>query len=387
MKRILMLLGTRPEVVKMAPVFHSLQNSLNCKPILCVTGQHDAMLHQTLSAFEIAPEFNLEVMRVGQTLSDLTRSILKGTTELIDDLKPDSVLVHGDTTTAFAGALASFYKEVKVGHVEAGLRTHDLAAPFPEEANRQLIARIARLNFAPSSTSAANLNKEGVNHNSIFITGNTVVDSLKFISHRLETDVIFRDSTIAALREKTGIDVTSQKIVVVTAHRRENLGSGILEICRALVSLSQRHSDTAFIFPVHPNPIIREMVQRELVGQSGVYLTDPLPYPELIFALINSIVILTDSGGLQEEGVTLGKPVMVLRDKTERAEGAASGLLKVVGTNANVIVKEFDRMASSSTSFLGTRAFNSTYGDGEASRRITEVLVSGKTEEWVSPRP
>ncbi len=382
MKKVLILVGTRPEVVKMAPVFQELRRAGDVDPIFCVTGQHDEMLHQALSAFDIVPEANLGVMKAGQSLADLTSNILKGTTSLLEDLKPDSILVHGDTTTGFAGALAGFYQHVKVGHVEAGLRTFDLAAPFPEEANRQLISRIADWNFSPTKDSAANLAREGISLSSIFVTGNTVVDSLRLITSKFESDSEFRKKTLDSLAKITGLNPLSQRLVLVTAHRRENLEYGLAEICRALLLLSRSNTETSFVFPLHPNPRVREKVERELRGKSGIVLTEPLPYPELVLSLMLSHIVLSDSGGIQEESVTLGKRVLVLRDKTERKEGMISGLLSLVGANAEKIVQEFNRFESSDAGKDSSTKLNFTYGDGEAAKRISEVVRTGETVEW-----
>ena len=382
MKNVLILVGTRPEVVKMAPVFKELSRNADVSPIFCVTGQHDDMLHQALSAFDIVPEVNLGVMKPGQSLANLTSKILKGSTSLLEELKPDCILVHGDTTTAFAGALAGFYKQVKVGHVEAGLRTYDLAAPFPEEANRQLISRIAEWNFAPTHESAANLSREGIRNKSIIITGNTVVDSLRLMTLRFETEPDFKGKTLASLSQRMGRDISAQKLVLVTAHRRENLESGITGICKALSLLSRSNTDTCFVFPVHPNPKVREIVDNELIGENGICLTEPLPYPELVLALMMSTLVLTDSGGIQEESVTLGKRVLVLRDKTERAEGMASGLLSLAGANSEQIVREFERISALDAGRSSLSELNLTYGDGEAARRISEVIRFGETKNW-----
>lgn len=381
-KKVLLLVGTRPEVVKMAPVFHALREAENVEPLFCVSGQHDAMLHQALDAFDISPEANMNVMKVGQTLSELTSQILRGTTKLLEEVKPDAVLVHGDTTTAFATALASFYSEVEVGHVEAGLRTFDLKGPFPEEANRQLISRLASWNFAPTSRAAENLSQEGVSTESIFVTGNTVVDSLSFISKKFESKPDFFNSVKKSFVSKAGFDCTEERTVLVTAHRRENLGEGMLEICRAIRELNGLYPTVRFVFPVHPNPLVRRVVEKELSGIPAVSLIDPLPYEELVFTLIQSELILTDSGGIQEEGVSLGRQVLVLREKTERPEGLESGHLTIVGPKAKEIVRvsreHLDRRSERSSSTI----LNSTYGDGRAAKRIAEVVATGNSHAW-----
>lgn len=382
MKKILLLVGTRPEVVKMAPVFHALRRESSIDPIFCVTGQHDEMLSQALEAFDIVPQANMNVMKPGQNLSVLTGQILRGTSELLESIKPQSVLVHGDTTTAFSVALASFYNNVEVGHVEAGLRTYDLKAPFPEEANRQLISRLATWNFAPTAIAAGNLASESVAATSIFVTGNTVVDALSFIVEKFKDNQEFFEATRQSLTRKTGFDCTSGDIVLVTAHRRENLGSGLVEICRSIRELANLYPEMRFLFPMHPNPNVRDTVRRELSSIENVTLRDPLAYSELVFTIMHSKLILTDSGGIQEEGVTLGKHVLVLREKTERPEGLATGLLTLVGADAKTIVESAQGILGESRSeFLLTR-LNSSYGDGHAAQRIADVLTFGKVQSW-----
>lgn len=382
-KKVLLLVGTRPEVVKMAPVFHALRMEEAVEPFFCVTGQHDEMLLQALGAFDISPEVNMNVMKAGQGLSDLTSQILKGTTELLDAIKPEVVLVHGDTTTAFAAALSSFYGGVKIGHVEAGLRTFDLKSPFPEEANRQLISRLASWNFAPTSGAARNLRREGVPENSIFVTGNTVVDSLQFMAKKFQSDSSFSNLIKSSIISKAGFDCTQEETVLVTAHRRENLGEGIGKICSAVKELSVIYPQVRFIFPVHLNPIVRETVERELSEIAMVSLIEPLTYAELVFTLMNSALILTDSGGIQEEGVSLGRQVLVLREKTERAEGLDSGFLTIVGTKTSEIVRVAREILGSMSERGRSETMNSTYGDGLAAKRIAEVVVTGKSNDWL----
>ena len=382
-KKVLLLVGTRPDVVKMAPVFHALRQEETVEPFFCVTGQHEEMLLQALGAFDISPEVNMNVMKAGQSLSDLTSQILKGTTQLLDEIKPEVVLVHGDTTTAFAAALSSFYSGVKVGHVEAGLRTFDLKSPFPEEANRQLISRLASWNFAPTSGAARNLRREGVPENSIFVTGNTVVDSLKFMAKKFQSDASFSNLMKSSISAKAGFDCTQEETVLVTAHRRENLGEGIGEICKAVKELSVIYPQVRFIFPVHLNPIVRETVKRELSGIEMVSLIEPLPYAELVFILMHSALILTDSGGIQEEGVSLGRQVLVLREKTERAEGLESGFLTIVGTKTIEIVRVVGEILGSISEKGIPETLNSTYGDGLAAKRIAEAVATGKSNDWL----
>jgi UDP-N-acetylglucosamine 2-epimerase (non-hydrolysing) len=381
-QKVLLLVGTRPEVVKMAPVFHALREEDTIEPLFCVSGQHDEMLYQAMEAFDILPDANMNVMKAGQTLSELTSQILRGTTQLLQEVKPDVVLVHGDTTTAFAATLASFYNGVKVGHVEAGLRTYDLKGPFPEEANRQLISRLADWNFAPTSGGAKNLAQEGVSKDSIFVTGNTVVDSLSFMANKFESNPDFYTLVKQSFTIQAGFDCTEERTVLVTAHRRENLGEGMVEICNAIRELSELYPRVRFVFPVHPNPLVRKTVDKELAGVRMASLIEPLPYPELVLALMNSGLILTDSGGIQEEGVTLGRQVLVLREKTERPEGLESGLLTIVGPNSREIVRVSREHLDREREFGSSASFTSTYGDGHAAKRIAKIVATGKSKSW-----
>jgi UDP-N-acetylglucosamine 2-epimerase (non-hydrolysing) len=381
-KKVLLLVGTRPEVIKMAPVFHALKTEPTTQPIFCVTGQHDSMLTQALTTFEIVPSANLSVMKPGQSLSELTAQILLSTTELLENIYPDVLLVHGDTTTAFASTLASFYMNVEVGHVESGLRTHDLRAPFPEEVNRQLIARVSKWNFAPTSQAASNLDKEGVSRESIFVTGNTVVDSLEFMTKKFRLNKSFRESVSKSINDKLGFDFTRRTVVLITAHRRENLGEGISQICLAVKELSQLYPHISFIFPMHPNPLVRANVTEILDMTPNVKLIEPLPYSELVFILMQAALILTDSGGMQEEGVSLGKQVIVLRDKTERPEGIDSGLLSMVGIKSDLIVDVSQQHLDGEPKANLNGNLNSTYGDGRAASRIAKVVATGSTENW-----
>lgn len=379
-KKVLLLVGTRPEVVKMAPVFHALDEEETIEAIFCVSGQHDEMLHQALGAFDISPEFNMNVMKAGQTLSELTSQILKGTSQLLEKVKPNVVLVHGDTTTAFSATLASFYAGVEIGHVEAGLRTYDLKAPFPEEANRQLISRLANWNFAPTSGGAKNLVQEGVSQDSIFVTGNTVVDSLVFMAKKFELNPSFFNSVRQSFKIKSGFDCIEERTVLITAHRRENQGAGVVEICRAIRELSRLYPKVRFVFPVHPNPVVRRKVESELSGLRMVSLIEPLPYPELVFTLMNSALILTDSGGIQEEGVSLGRQVLVLREKTERPEGLESGFLTIVGPDEKEIVRVGREHLDRRSELGSSTSLTSTYGDGLAARRIAAIVATSKPE-------
>jgi UDP-N-acetylglucosamine 2-epimerase (non-hydrolysing) len=381
-KKVLLLVGTRPEVVKMAPVFHALRQVNAVEPIFCVSGQHDEMLHQALDAFDISPEANMNVMKAGQTLSELTSQILRGTTQLLEEVKPDALFVHGDTTTAFAATLASFYSGVEVGHVEAGLRTFDLKGPFPEEANRQLISRLARWNFAPTPRAAQNLAQEGVSKEAIFLTGNTVVDSLSFMAKKFDSNSDFFNSVKQSFIIRAGFDCAQERTVLVTAHRRENLGEGLLEICRAIRELNKMYPRMRFVFPVHPNPMVKGVVERELSEIKMASLIDPLPYAELVFTLMHSELILTDSGGIQEEGVSLGRKVLVLREKTERPEGIQSGLLKIVGTNSQEIVRISRELLDRESEAAAPRNLNSIYGDGRAAKRIAEIVETGNSKTW-----
>lgn len=374
--KVAVVVGTRPEAIKMAPVILALAKDHEFVPILIATGQHGEMLSQALDLFNLTPDHNLQVMQPGQPLAELTAKIVAGVSSLLDELKPDVVLVHGDTTTAFASSLAAFYLGVPVGHVEAGLRTRNILGPFPEEFNRQAIARLATWNFAPTSNASANLVAEMVAPESIHVTGNTIVDALNMVIQQLNNDGELGGQVKRELLDILKLDYEARPLVLVTAHRRENLGGGIESICEAVADLSELFPGVNFVFPVHLNPVVRELAEKHLSGKENVTLTRPLNYLEFLTLLSRCSLAISDSGGVQEEGVSLNKRILVTREETERAEGVKSGHLTLVGANRKVIVEE---ASSVLTAFERSEPFSgleNPYGDGSAAARILGVLAA-----------
>jgi len=371
MIRILTVIGTRPEAIKMAPVILRLASDPRFDSRVCVTGQHREMLDGALSAFGLRPDFDLNIMRPGQQLADIAAATLTGLSPVLDDFKPARVLVQGDTTTTLAAAIAAFYKRVKVGHIEAGLRTGDLAAPWPEEGNRKLTTGLADLHFAPTSTSRQNLLEEGVPADRIFVTGNTVIDALLMMRARLEADPAIRsalDSRYSWLRPDS-------RLILVTGHRRENFGTGFESICDALAQLAARFPDCQILYPVHLNPNVREPVFRILGHVANVRLDEPADYQPFVYLMNRSTLIITDSGGVQEEAPSLGKPVLVMREVTERPEAVEAGTVRLVGTDPDRIIGEASRLLLDPVAYHAmSRAIN-PYGDGKATERIIEVLA------------
>lgn len=363
--KILSIFGTRPEAIKMAPVVAALQNAAGIESVVCVTAQHREMLNQVLELFGIVPHHDLQLMRPNQTLSDLTSRCLTGLDAVLALESPDWVLVQGDTTTAMAGALAAFYRKVKVGHVEAGLRSNDKYQPFPEEINRKIVTQIADLNFAPTEVSRDNLIREGIASGQIRVTGNTVIDALQ---QAASMDFNWDSSALSGIAE-------DQDTLLVTAHRRENFGEPILNICTALRKLAAKYPDLQVVYPVHPNPNIKDIVYQQLSGLSNVKLCPPLDYLPLVHLMKRSRIVLTDSGGLQEEAPGLGKPVLVLREVTERPEGVAAGTVKLVGTNPDRILDEISHLLESTTAYEAMARARNPYGDGKAAERIVEALT------------
>jgi len=373
--KVAVVVGTRPEAIKMAPVMLALAKSEEFVPILIATGQHGEMLSQALDLFNITPDHNLHVMRPGQSLAELTAKIVAGTSSLINVIKPDVVLVHGDTTTAFASSLAAFYLGVPVGHVEAGLRTRNILGPFPEEFNRQAIARLATWNFAPTSNARANLVAEMVAPESVHVTGNTIVDALNMVLERLNSNGELGGQVKRELLDTLKLDYEAQPLVLVTAHRRENLGGGIESICEAVADLAELFPGVNFVFPVHLNPVVRELAEKHLSGKENVALTRPLNYLEFLTLLSNCSLAISDSGGVQEEGVSLNKRILVTREETERAEGVTSGHLTLVGANRKVIVEEASSILMALEGPETFSALENPYGDGSAAARILGVLA------------
>ncbi len=373
--KVALVVGTRPEAIKMAPVMLALAKNNEFEPILIATGQHGEMLSQALDLFHLTPDQNLQVMQPGQSLAELTAKIVAGISSLLDELKPDIVLVHGDTTTAFASSLAAFYLGVPVGHVEAGLRTRNILGPFPEEFNRQAIARLATWNFAPTSNASANLVAEMVAVESIHITGNTIVDALNMVLEQLNSDGDLGGQVKRELLHTLKFDYEAQPLVLVTAHRRENLGGGIESICEAVADLAELFPGVNFVFPVHLNPLVRKLAEKHLSGKENVTLTRPLNYLEFLTLLSECSLAISDSGGVQEEGVSLNKRVLVTREETERAEGVKSGHLTLVGANREVIVDEASSVLMALERSEPFSSLENPYGDGSAAARILAVLA------------
>ncbi|WP_193337130.1 non-hydrolyzing UDP-N-acetylglucosamine 2-epimerase [Devosia beringensis] len=363
-RRILIVFGTRPEAIKMAPVIKQLSKNNDFDLTVCVSAQHREMLDQVLDLFDIDPDYDLNVMTPGQALDSLTSDILVKFSALLDQVRPDLVLVHGDTTTAFASALASFYKKIAVGHVEAGLRSGNINAPWPEEMNRRFVGQVAQLHFAPTRTARDNLLAEGVPANRIWVTGNTVIDALK--------DVLEKPRAAALLSALPAYDAT-RRLILVTGHRRESFGSGIEAVCAALRRLAEAHH-VSIVFPVHPNPSVMEPVHRLLDEVSNVHLVAPMGYHAFVSAMDESYMVITDSGGVQEEAPSLGKPVLVMRETTERPEAVAAGTVKLVGVDEDRIFHEASRLLTDQAYYLAMSTAHNPYGDGRAAERIAGVI-------------
>lgn len=361
MKKIMLVFGTRPEAIKMCPLVNELKKRKTIKTIVCVTGQHRQMLEQVLKAFNVNPDYDLSIMKEKQTLFDITAGILEKIKNILEDEKPDTVLVHGDTTTTFAAALACFYLQIPVGHVEAGLRTYNIYSPYPEEFNRQAVGIVAKYNFAPTELSKQNLLNEGKNPESIYITGNTAIDALK--------TTVKEDYTSEHLEWAKG-----SRLIMITAHRRENLGEPMHHMFRAIRRIIDEHPDVKAIYPIHMNPVVRQAAEEELGGCENIRIIEPLDVLDFHNYLARSYLILTDSGGIQEEAPSLGKPVLVMRDTTERPEGIAAGTLKLVGTNEDIIYRNFKDLLENQSSYDAMSKASNPYGDGFACKRIADIL-------------
>lgn len=370
--KTLCVFGTRPEAIKMAPLALALAADERFEAKVCVTGQHREMLDQVLELFAIEPDFDLNIMKPGQDLTGVTTSILQGMKTVFAEFKPDVVLVHGDTATTFATSLAAYYQQIPVAHVEAGLRTGNIYSPWPEEANRKLTGALANLHFAPTATSQANLLREGIAPANIIITGNTVIDALLDVVKRLDDDP---ELNAKALAPTAFLDPT-RKLILVTGHRRESFGDGFERICQALMEVAQQHPDVDIVYPVHLNPNVREPVNRLLSGITNVHLIEPLDYLPFVSLMSRSYIILTDSGGIQEEAPSLGKPVLVMRDTTERPEAVDAGTVKLVGTDTSNIVRELNRLLIDQDAYRAMSYAHNPYGDGQACGRIIETLCS-----------
>lgn len=357
----MLVFGTRPEAIKMCPLVNELRTRKNINTVVCVTGQHRQMLDQVLEAFGVVPDYDLSVMKDKQTLFDITTNILNRIKSVLEEVKPDVVLVHGDTSTTFVTALACFYLQIPVGHVEAGLRTYNIYSPYPEEFNRQAVSIISKYNFAPTELSKQNLLKEGKDPDSIFVTGNTAIDALK--------TTVRADYTHPELEWASG-----SRLIVITAHRRENLGEPMHHMFRAIRRIMDEHPDVKAIYPIHMNPVVRKAADEELGGCDRIHIIEPLEVLDFHNFLSRSYMILTDSGGIQEEAPSLGKPVLVMRDTTERPEGIKAGTLKLVGTNEDVIYKNFKQLLEDKDAYNAMAHASNPYGDGFACKRIADIL-------------
>ena len=374
MKKILLVFGTRPEAIKMAPLVKALQKDTeHFETCVCVTAQHRQMLDQVLEVFGITPEYDLNIMAPNQDLYDITAKVLLGLRKVLKDFRPDTVLVHGDTTTSMAASLAAFYMQIPVGHVEAGLRTYNMLSPWPEEMNRQVTDRICTYYFAPTEQSRANLLQENIDAKKIFITGNTVIDALLMAVDIISTTAGVKEKMAKELQEK-GYTVSDREYILVTGHRRENFGDGFLHICKAIKELAALHPEMDIVYPVHLNPNVQKPVYELLSGLSNVYLISPLDYLPFIYAMQHSTLLLTDSGGVQEEAPSLGKPVLVMRDTTERPEAVEAGTVKLVGTDAEAIVSNVTALLQDKEMYKRMSETHNPYGDGQACERIIAAL-------------
>jgi len=374
MKKILLVFGTRPEAIKMAPLVKEFQkDKINFETKVCVTAQHREMLDQVLDMFDITPEYDLNLMKPGQDLYDITSNVLLGMKEVLHDFEPDVILVHGDTTTTSATALAAFYQKIKVGHVEAGLRTHDIYSPWPEEANRQITGALASYHFSPTETSQDNLLRENKNAKNIIVTGNTVIDALFLALDKIENDERLKKQIEESINTQYKID-SSKKLILVTGHRRENFGQGFINICEALKTLALDNEDIDIVYPVHLNPNVQKPVKEILSNVSNVHLIEPLQYESFLYLMNKSYFIITDSGGVQEEAPSLGKPVLVMRDTTERPEALEAGTVKLVGTDSKLIIKEAQKLLDNKDEYEKMSKAHNPYGDGKACNRILNFM-------------
>ena len=389
MKTIMLVFGTRPEAIKMCPLVKEFQKRTDeFKTIVCVTGQHREMLDQVLTIFDVKPDYDLNIMKQGQDLYDVTARVLTGMRDVFKECKPDVVLVHGDTTTSTAAALAAFYQQIPVGHVEAGLRTHNIYSPWPEEMNRQITGRIATYDFAPTPLSKKNLQEEKA-QGQIFVTGNTVIDALHMVVDKLKNDKALANEQINVLKN-AGYDVTrldgGKKLVLITGHRRENFGDGFISMVTAMKDLSEKYPDVDFVYPMHLNPNVRkpihEVFGEDLTKYENFFFIEPLQYLEFVYLMEKSTVVLTDSGGIQEEAPGLGKPVLVMRDTTERPEALESGTVHLVGTNHDLIVFEVSTLLDDAIAYERMSKAVNPYGDGKACNRIVLALGGKEVDRY-----
>ena len=389
MQRVMLVFGTRPEAIKMCPLVKEFQmHSEDFETIVCVTGQHREMLDQVLAIFDVKPDYDLNIMKQGQDLYDVTSRVLTGMRDVFKECKPDVVLVHGDTTTSTAAALAAFYQQIPVGHVEAGLRTHNIYSPWPEEMNRQITGRIATYDFAPTPLSEKNLLDEKA-HGQIFVTGNTVIDALRMVIDKIKTDKALADEQINVLKA-AGYDVArldgGKKLVLITGHRRENFGEGFISMVTAMKNLSEKYPGVDFVYPMHLNPNVRkpihEVFGEDLTAYNNFFFIEPLQYLEFVYLMEKSTVVLTDSGGIQEEAPGLGKPVLVMRDTTERPEALKSGTVHLVGTNHDLIVSEVSTLLDNAQAYERMSKAVNPYGDGKACSRIVRALKGEEVDRY-----
>ena len=383
MRKVLLVFGTRPEAIKMAPLVMELQKQKErIETVVCVTGQHREMLDQVLEIFDIKPDYDLNIMKRGQDLYDVTARVLTGMREVLKEIKPDIVLVHGDTTTSTAAALAAFYQQIPVGHVEAGLRTHNIYSPWPEEMNRLLTGRLATYHFSPTPLSRNNLIKESIDDRNIIVTGNTVIDALYWVVDKIKNNKEL-DNELESVLSKAGYDVNrldnGKKLVLITGHRRENFGDGFINMCTAIKDLTIKHPNVDFVYPMHLNPNVRkpihEVFGEDLSGLKNMFFIEPLEYLSFVYLMEKSSIVLTDSGGIQEEAPGLGKPVLVMRDTTERPEALNAGTVKLVGTDYNKIVNEVSSLIDDKAAYEKMSKAVNPYGDGLACGRIVNALL------------
>lgn len=384
MKKIMLVFGTRPEAIKMAPLVKAFQEKKDeFETIVCVTGQHREMLDQVLHLFDIKPDYDLNIMKQGQDLYDITSRVLLGMRDVFKICRPDILFVHGDTTTSTAAALAGFYQQIPVAHIEAGLRTNDIYSPWPEEMNRQITGRIATYDFSPTQLSRKNLLKENVDDNKITVTGNTVIDALHLVTSKIKKDKILNEQLIKDLKVR-GYNTQrlndKKRLVLITGHRRENFGDGFLHICNAIKDLAAMHPDVDFVYPMHLNPNVRKPIH-EVFGENlsnlgNIFFIEPLEYLMFVFLMEKADIVLTDSGGIQEEAPGLGKPVLVMRDTTERPEAVEAGTVKLVGTNYQAIIDNVSRLLTDTTEYEKMSKANNPYGDGKACERIVNKILT-----------
>lgn len=387
MKKVLLVFGTRPEAIKMAPLvkaFEKHRDQFDAR--VCVTAQHREMLDQVLDIFEIVPQYDLDLMKAGQNLYTITSGVLQEIKHVLEDFRPDLVLVHGDTTTTFSAGLAAFYQQIPVGHVEAGLRTGNIYSPWPEEANRKLTSQITAYHFAPTQTSKENLLKENVNEQQIVVTGNTVIDALFLALDQIKSNPDLENKIIQTIEEQfsenSTFDIQHSKFILVTGHRRENFGEGFIHICEALKELAEQNPEVDIVYPVHLNPNVQEPVRKILANVPNVFLVKPLQYEAFVYMMERAYFIITDSGGVQEEAPSLGKPVLVMRDTTERPEALEAGTVKLVGTDRKKIVEEAQKLLDDKMAYESMSRAHNPYGDGTASDRIIQFLLQRNEAEY-----